>query len=85
MKPQARNTVELSDSVHQQLNAYALAASAAGVSLLALTQPSAAKIVYTPTHQVIGTKHNYALALNHKLAVKRPPDCDESDCARRCQ
>jgi hypothetical protein len=68
MKPRARNTVDLSDSVHQQLNAYALAASAAGVSLLALTQPSAAKIVYTPTHQVIGTHHNYPLALNHKTA-----------------
>ena len=68
MKPQIRNTVGLSDSVHQQLNAYALAASAAGVSLLALTQPSAAKIVYTPTHQVIGTNRNYPLALNHKLA-----------------
>jgi hypothetical protein len=68
MKPRARNTVDLSDSVHQQLNAYALAASAAGVSLLALTHPSAAKIVYTPTHQVIGTNHNYPLALNHKLA-----------------
>jgi hypothetical protein len=32
----------LSGSVHQQLSAYALAASAAGVGLLALAQPSEA-------------------------------------------
>jgi hypothetical protein len=68
MKPRARKTVGLSEAVHQQLNAYALAASAAGVSLLALNQPSAAKIVYTPTHQVIGKNHSYPLALNHKTA-----------------
>jgi hypothetical protein len=68
MRPRARKTVDLSEGVHQQLNAYALSASAAGVTLLALSQPSAAKIVYTPTHQVIRTNHNYPLALNHKLA-----------------
>ncbi len=37
----------LSASIHQQLNAYALAASAAGVGMLALVQPAEAKIVYT--------------------------------------
>jgi hypothetical protein len=63
-----RKTGNLSEAVHQQLNAYALAASAAGVSLLALTQPSAGKIVYTPAHQDIRTNHNYPLALNHKTA-----------------
>jgi hypothetical protein len=36
--------------------------------LLALTQPSAGKIVYTPAHQDIRTNHNYPLALNHKTA-----------------
>jgi hypothetical protein len=36
MKLRARKTVDLSEAVHQQLNAYALAASAAGVTLLAL-------------------------------------------------
>ena len=59
MKPRARRTVDLSDSVHQQLNAYALAASAAGVTLLALSQPSDAKIVYTPTHQLIGKNNSF--------------------------
>jgi hypothetical protein len=38
------------DSVHQQLNMYALAASAAGVSLLALAQPAEGRIVYTPAN-----------------------------------
>jgi hypothetical protein len=42
-----RNTAELSDSIHQQLNMYALAAGAAGVGILALAQPADAKIVYT--------------------------------------
>ena len=54
MKPQTRNTVSLSDSVHQQLNAYALAASAAGVSLLALTPTICGKdrlYAYTPAHR----------------------------------
>jgi len=52
--PGTRKTANLSASVHQQLNAYALAAGAAGVGMLTLTQPAEAKIVYTPTHVVIG-------------------------------
>ena len=48
----------------QQLNLYALAAGAAGVSLLAFAQPSEAKIVYTPAHKVIGTNGLYPLDLN---------------------
>jgi hypothetical protein len=40
----SRRTANLSDSVHQRLNVYALAASAAGVSVLAFAQPSDAKI-----------------------------------------
>jgi len=35
------------------------------VSLLALAQPSGAKVVYTKTHQVIGTNGTYDLDLNH--------------------
>jgi hypothetical protein len=38
----------LSDSVHGQLNMYALAAGAAGVGVLALAQPAEAKIIYSP-------------------------------------
>lgn len=44
-------TAELSDSLHHRLNSYALAASAAGVGVLAVAQPADAKIVYTPTPQ----------------------------------
>jgi len=55
----------LSDSVHRNLNLYALAATAAGVSLLALAEPSEAKIIYTKTRQVIGTNGFYGLDLNH--------------------
>ena len=55
----------LSRSLQQRLNMYARAASAAGVSLLALAQPSAAKVIYTKTHQVIGQNGVYNLDLNH--------------------
>lgn len=60
---------QLSSKLNHRLNMYALAASAAGVSLLALAQPSEAKIVYTKTHQVIGANGVYALDLNHDGVV----------------
>jgi hypothetical protein len=55
----------LSDSVWHRLNKYALAASASGVSLLALSQPSEAKIIYTKAHQDIGFNGVYGVDLNH--------------------
>src|SRR5437016_4053585 len=61
----SRTTSKLSDSVLHQLNRYALAAGAAGVSALALTQTTEAKIVYTKTQMFIGKNHNYQLDLNH--------------------
>jgi len=60
-----RTPSSLSDSVHHQLNMYALAASAAGVGVLALAQPLEAKIVYTKTHQSISLNSRYKLDLNH--------------------
>jgi hypothetical protein len=60
-----RKTANLSGSIHQQLNMYALAATAGGVSLLALVLPSEAKIVYTPTHIHITPNHTIPLDLNH--------------------
>jgi hypothetical protein len=60
-----RKTANLSQSAHHQLTMYALAASAAGVGVLALAQSAEAKIVYTKTHVVIGTNHIYELDLNH--------------------
>lgn len=55
----------LSPSLNQRLNLYALAASAAGVGLLALAPPCEARIIYTKAHQVIGTNGVYPLDLTH--------------------
>jgi len=60
-----RTPSKLSDSVHRQLNLYALAAGAAGVGVLALAQPADAKITYTKTHQIIEPGGHYDLDLNH--------------------
>src|SRR5207245_9405197 len=61
-----RTASNLSESLHQQLNLYAIAAGAAGVSLLALAQPAGAKIVYTPAHvSMVGPHGSYPLDLNH--------------------
>ena len=53
LSPLPRKTVSLSDSQQQRLSVYAVAASAAGVGVMALSQPAEAKIVYTATHPVI--------------------------------
>jgi len=58
-------SASLSDSIRQHLNMYGLAATAAGVGVLALTQSAEAKIVYTRVHVVIGPNHIYAFDLNH--------------------
>jgi hypothetical protein len=60
-----RTPSKLSESLHQRLNSYALAASAAGVGMLALTQPLEAKIVYTKAHQQIAPNTQFNLDLNH--------------------
>jgi hypothetical protein len=65
----SRPRPKLADSVHQQLNMYALAASAAGVSLLALVPDAEAKIIYTKADQVIGRNGVYNLDLNHDGTV----------------
>lgn len=65
MQHSPRSLSKLSEPVHHQLNMYAIAASAAGVSLLALTQPAEAKIVYTHTNQVIQPFQTVYIDLNH--------------------
>ena len=65
MPPQPRKTANLSDSVHHQLNSYALVAGAAGVGMLALAQPCQAKIVYTTAHITVPTNTLLPLDLNH--------------------
>ena len=60
---QRRTPSRLSDSVQHQLNMYALAASAAGVSAVALACPAEGKIIYTKTD--VNVFNGYALDLNH--------------------
>jgi hypothetical protein len=55
----------LSESVHQQLNMYAIAAGAAGVGVFALAQPSEAKIVYTPAHTQLRINVPFYFDVNH--------------------
>ena len=64
MKRSTRLPSQLPESLHHRLNAYALAASAAGVGVLALAEHADAKIVYTPTHHVFRKGHIYKLDLN---------------------
>ena len=65
-----RKTADLSDSVHHQLSKYALAAGAAGVSVLALSPSSEAKIVYSPTDTTsITPHHTIPLDLNHDVTI----------------
>ena len=69
MKPSSRTSRTpsiLSDSVHQHLNKYALAATAAGVGMLALAQPAEARIVYTPAHlKIVANNGEIFFDLNH--------------------
>ncbi len=53
------------DSLHEHLHTYALAASAAGVTMLALAQPAQSEIVYTPANVTIGANQSYGLDLNN--------------------
>ena len=59
----ARSTHPLSTLLENKLTDYAAAACTAGVGVLALAQPAAAKIVYTPAH--IRINHSAVLDLNH--------------------
>jgi hypothetical protein len=58
-------TANLPDSVHHQLNMYALAAGAAGGGVLALAQTAQARIIYTPAHKQLPINKHFYLDLNH--------------------
>ena len=60
-----RRTVRLNNRLEKWLSAYAAAAAAAGVGLLALTQSAEAKIVYTPASIDIPVNGSILLDLNH--------------------
>lgn len=88
MKRSKRKTTDLSESLHHRLDGYALAASVAGVSLLALAQPSEGKIVYTHVHRVISDGQSFMLDLNHDditdLTLKNKfytGNCYTSECS----
>jgi len=72
----------LSESVQQRLNGYAVAAAAAGVGLLALSSPCEAEIIYTPAHTGIGSF--YSLDLNHDgisdFTLQATESCDMNRC-----
>jgi len=59
MKRAARIPSQLSESMHKRLSAYTLAASAAGVGVLALAQPAEATIVYKHANIIIGGNSYY--------------------------
>jgi len=60
-----RRKQPLSQPFNTRLNAYAVAASAAGVSLLALVKPANAEIVFTPANAPIPFDKNVSVDLNH--------------------
>jgi hypothetical protein len=63
--PPRNAPAKLSDSLHHQLSMYSMAASAAGVSLLASVHPVEARVVYTAAHHVIGSNSRFPLDLDH--------------------
>ena len=65
MKRTPRQPSKLSESLHRQLNSYALAASAAGVGMLSLGRSASAKVVYTPVHTWLPVGQSLYLDLNH--------------------
>jgi len=85
MKSSPGNASSLSNSIHQQLNGYGLAAGAAGVALLALAQPSEAKIVYTPAHEKLPLNKDFFLDLNHDRTTdfRLHILTSDADCAAR--
>lgn len=60
-----RPAVRLRQTAENKLLSYATAASAAGIGLLALTQPANANIIFTPAHQTILPNQTIKLDLNN--------------------
>jgi hypothetical protein len=69
----------LSESLHRQLNMYALAATAAGVTALACCPTAEAEIIYTQTWVPIGNPTNLDLnndgIIDFQFASPGPHDC----------
>ena len=63
--PNKTQAARVSATLEKRLLAYAVSASAAGVSLLAMVRPAEAKIVYTPAHKKLPLNRDFSLDLNH--------------------
>jgi hypothetical protein len=61
----SRAPAQLSGALDHRLNLYSLAATAAGVSLLALVPPAQARIVFTAANIKITPNHKLSIDLNH--------------------
>jgi hypothetical protein len=61
----SRPTFYLPDLLQNRLNAYALAAGAAGVGMFNAAPLAEARIIYTPAHHTVSLGHPLALDLNH--------------------
>jgi len=83
-----RPSKSLPFSLEHRLSGYALAASAAGVSLLALKPPAAeARIIYIPTHQVLKSSFDSRYFLffgpNQRPAFQlEASTCSTTNCGR---
>jgi hypothetical protein len=64
-RKRGQGAMGLAPELERSLAAYAGAAVAAGVSMAAMAAPAEAKIVYTPTHTIIGAHQAVPLDLNH--------------------
>jgi hypothetical protein len=80
----ARTPATVSPATYHQLKMYALAANAAGVSLLVLAQSTEAKIVYTAAHRVIRANSAFQLDLNHDgttdFLIQQVGYCNSDSC-----
>lgn len=76
----ARAKVQVNNRLEKNLVAYATAASAAGVAMLAAAPPAAAEVVYTRTHVMIGATSTLRIDLNHDGIT----DFDLARCGATC-
>jgi hypothetical protein len=74
--------VLLNEGLSYKLLGYAAAASAAGVGIMALAQPSAAEVVYTPAHLTVPRGGALALDLNNDGITDFTIQSFNSSCGR---
>lgn len=77
-----RTVLKLSTSLQRDLSRYALAAGAAGVTILALATSSEAEIIHTKVDRVIGKGQSYNIDLNHDGVVDFTIQNISSRCTR---